>query len=251
MFTLFQVHADFDNGYFYKFVSDPRLDYIFCSNTNPRKSQLLLDAAISKGFKNKVVIKSLFEPHGFSCERSCATLASSSEEKLEALRNSIYYVVNSPFHDIYTTKYYGIWCGAAPSYVDEQPFGKKGEKGCTNRLLGLTYLSMPNCYAIESYLSLENCEAEEYVTDEGFVHGVREGVCAMFSSNLKDSKNVVFQNVKVLPDVLNVSLKDESKTVGSLLQRKYNLATASDWLSFFGEQKEGRVQMLQRAFENL
>lgn len=220
--TAIFVHADFDPGKAVPFAQCPYFDRIYCSDSVPRKVRKLQLAAPSR-----VLVHSIFKNH--QVHLNMPLVASLSEEKLWAARM----VMEGE----------GIWAGAVPSHVPEQPFDEEGPRGCENRLYGCTFLCLGRSIAMESYI----VDSEEQVTD---VTASEEHVQAMWTDmNGKIITGHCEQPFSIPADILELVVSRSSKSVGALLQERYNLSNASEWLEHFGEFKLSRKIMLLQALE--
>lgn len=222
------VHADFDSGFTYSFAHDERLDHIYCSDSNPKKA-----AALYKACPEKVTVKSIFGRAKQGKEKPVLALASVSEEKLNGLRMSSV---------IFFGDYTGIWCGSVPSHVPENPFFGDGQKGAENRLAGLTHLKSlkgTTCLSVESFMQFKDDLVEECV-------------CVCLKSEMGSYVSISPFKVNIPKEVLDASFNSETEeTVGSILQKKHNMSSASDWCFFFSEKQICREEMVKIAINNV
>lgn len=214
------VHADFDKGAVYKFLTDPRLDAIYCTNSNPLRAKSLEFVDSILGL-NKVRVRGLFGKR--EKETQVLFLASASNEKFKAVQKC--------FIDTRA-----VWTGAVRSYVPEQPFDSEGYTGALNRFRGIHYLNTGN--RNHNYLALESYLAEK----DGNYHESVAVFSAYYNRSVVPRCHVSNICIPKNDDMIQVCLKDQTKTYGSLMQQKFDLVDESAWLAYKGQSRFGMIR---------
>ncbi len=198
------VHCDFDPGKTIPFAKSPLLDGIFTTNSSPKKSAALWSV---RGDEH-VSVSGLFNGTSLSFPSKACILASSSETKLQAIGMN----------------YLGIFVGAVPSGVSEQPIGsQEGKLGVQNRLSFIRRLyEYHDAIAIESSIDDNHDVAHVGIVENGkILIGQYQG-----------------------PQV-PLGIEIGPSTVGEQLQRLYNLPSKDAWIEYFG--KISRKEQIGRA----
>jgi non-canonical (house-cleaning) NTP pyrophosphatase len=232
------VHIDFDPGRTLPFVKNGLINEIATTNSNPGKARALFLAAVSAGFK--VCLSSIFDAGSRFRYRYSAgeavppcILASSSETKLEAVRR----YAKSCYGARFPASLYGIYTGAVPSHVSEQPIGETEIlAGAQNR-----YYLCRHLYGLGSQTVISFESGLKAPRFQDVAVGIMDG---------PDSRNKKWVDGPFVPADMVHSLETlAGKTVGEFLQRAHNLPSKDAWILHFSDTHTDRAAQLAKTLE--